>query len=455
MLALSRILRGVILLIAWVVLLGRLAQSGEILPNSSLPLSLEQAVTLALLHNQDFRIAATQKEGAEITVRQRRDQFLPEITGSAGLHGRHNQGDSGSQRNYHQLTTDLSARLNLFNGFGDRAALAAARFNLLAQDHALDRAGQQVIFDTVSAYLTAVQAREQIRVAEANLEDNRTLLEQIQAFHRAGRRPVTDVYRQQAETAKAEADLLSLKRSDEISRLTLLRILGVPATVSIEVAMPQHPLLVTEPDTNRATMLAAALANRPDLLAQQRDLAAAGEQIRVARSAAYPSLDLVAGVGSGYDSRNRTGFGSQYDHDNLYGSAGLTLSVPIFDRNLARHQVSQARIGEQASRLVLERLLRQVEVEIGRALADYQNARDQVTVAAAQAAYGREALHSTEQRYRVGAATLTDLTDARSTLVSARYAEIAAHMVQMRQTIAIAYHRGELDAGPFLKELSE
>lgn len=455
MLALSRTLRGLILLAAWVVLLGRLAQSGEVLPNSILPLSLEQAVTLALLNNQDFRIAATQKEGAEIVVRQRQDQFLPEINGSASLQGRHNQGDSGSQRNYHQLSTDLSARLNLFNGFGDRAALAAARLNLLAQNHALDRAGQQLIFETVSAYLAAVQAREQTRVAEASLEDNRRLLEQIQAFHRAGRRPITDVYRQQAETAKAEADLLSRNRSDEISRLTLLRVLGIPALANIEVAMPHHPLLLTEPDTNRAAMLAAALGNRPDLLAQQRDLSAAGEQIRVARSTAYPTLDLVAGVGSEYNSRSQTGFGSQYDHENLYGSAGLSLSVPIFDRNLTRHQVSQARISEQASRLVLERLQRQVEVEIGQALADYQNARDQIAVAAAQAAYGRQALHSTEQRYRVGAATLTDLTDARSTLVSARYAEIAAHIEQMRQTVAIAYHRGELDAAPFLKERSE
>jgi outer membrane protein len=237
--------------------------------------------------------------------------------------------------------------------------------------------------------------------------------------------------------------------------LTLLRILGIPASANIEVAMPHHPLLLTEPDTNRAAMLVAALGNRPDLLAQQRDLAAAGAQIRVARSTAYPTLDLVAGVGSGYNSRSQTGFGGQYDHDNLYGSAGLSLSVPIFDRNLARHQVSQARLSEQASRLILERLQRQVEVEIGQALADYQNARDQIAVAAAQAAYGREALHSTEQRYRVGAATLTDLTDARRTLVSARYAETAAHIEQMRQTVAITYHRGELDAAPFLKERSE
>ena len=86
-------------------------------------LRLEQAVTLALAHNQGLQIAADQTRDGEISVRLQQDQFLPQITasGTASLH--HDVGAQEEDRNYGNLASDIRLSLNLFSGFSNQATL--------------------------------------------------------------------------------------------------------------------------------------------------------------------------------------------------------------------------------------------------------------------------------------------------------------------------------------------
>jgi outer membrane protein len=412
-------------------------------------LDMEQAIILALAHNQDLLIAADQVHDGEISTRLQRDQFLPAISADGSATVRHDAGAVDGDRNYDSLAADITLRLNLFNGFGDQAALEAARQTLAARKHSYSREEQQLVFTTIGNYLEAVRTLEQIQVAEQDLRDNELQLADIEAYYRAGRRPITDVYLQKAETARARSALLSARRDYLVSKLTLLQTIGIDATATVEVVMPDHSLLKTVPETDAAALVATALVRRPDLQASQKEVAAAGEQIRVAKSGAYPVLDLAASTGTSYDGRNDEHFGSQMREDNFNASLGLSLSVPLFDRNLSRHQVSQALIGSNTARLGVRKLQRQIEVEIGQAVADYRTADEQLEVARAQLTYAANAVESTEKRYQVGAATLTELTSARSVYIEARYALIEAEIDRMVQTVAIAFYSGDLDTTLF------
>lgn len=415
-------------------------------------LTLKQTVITALKYSQSLRLTKDQVFSQEIEVRQKKDNFLPEVNVDGSVGYSHEQGAIGSARDYGSLSAEVSASVNLFNGFGDQAALDQASLTLLAQQKTLSRQQQTLVYDTVSAYLETVKNLEQIQVAQQALEDNQRQLADIEAYYRVGRRPVTDVYKQKAETARARSELLAAQRDYQVSKLTLMKVLGVVTTTQFEVVMPEHAALNDVPPTDIAVLIRQAMKQRPDVLAKEQEQRAAEAQQRVARAGAYPTLDLVVGVGTGYDSRGDSAFGSQMDEDNLYGNAGLNLSIPIFDRNITRNAVSQASISRHSVDLELEQLQRQVEVEIGQSVQEYLTASDQVEVASAQLAYAQEALNSTEQRYRVGAATLTELTDARSTFVEARYAVVEAHIDSMLRTVAIAYYRGDLSGAMFTGE---
>lgn len=415
-------------------------------------LTLDQAMAAALKYSQGLRLTKDQVFLQEIALQQKKDNFLPEVNADGSVAFNHDQGATGSARDYQSLSAEVSASVNLFNGFGDRAALEQASQTLAAQQKTLTRQQQTLVFDTVSAYLDAVKNLEQIQVAQQTLEDNERQLADIEAYYRVGRRPVTDVYKQKAETAQARSELLAAQRDYQVSKLTLMQTLGIVTTTQFEVVIPKHAALSDTPTTAITVMIRQAMEKRPDVLAKQREQRAAEAQQRVAQSSAYPTLDLVLGVGTGYDSRGDSAFGSQVDEDNLYGNAGLNLSIPLFDRHLTRNAVSQARINRHSIDVELEQLQRQVEVEIGQSVQEYLTASDQVEVASAQLTYAQEALNSTEQRYRVGAATLTELTDARSTFVEARYALVEAQIDRMLRTVAIAYYQGNLDGSMFVGE---
>jgi outer membrane protein len=417
-------------------------------------LSIEQAVALALVHNQDLRIAGNQVRDGEVAVRLQRDQFLPGLTADGGGALRHDQGASGKYRDYGTLTADLNLSLNLFNGFGDQAALEEARQALAARRHSFTREEQSLLFTTIDNYLQAVKALEQIGVAEQDLKDNETQLADIEAYHKAGSRPITDVYLQQAETARARSTLLAARRDYQVNKLALLQTIGVNATAELEVVMPDNKLLEIAPDTDPAKLVAAALSLRPDLQARQKEVAAAKEQVRVAKAGGYPSLDLVASAGSGFDGRNDEVFGSQMGEDNFQAAVGLSLFIPIFDRNLSRHQTSQALIASDSARLEVSKLQRQIEAEIGQAVADYCTADALLETARAQLSYAEDALASTEKRYQVGAATLTELTSARSVYVEARYSLVEAEINRMVEAVAIVYYRGDLDAKQFYQKVN-
>ena len=306
----------------------------------------------------------------------------------------------------------------------------------------------------IGNYLNAVKALEQIRVAEQNLRDNAQQLSDIEAYHQAGRRPVTDVYKQQAETARARSTLLGARRDYRVNKLALLQSIGSDATTKIEVVLPDSPLLQTIPETSETVLLATALTGRPDLLALQKNVAASVEQIRLAQAGHYPSVDLVAVAATSFNDREEDSFASQLKEDNLTGSLSLSLSIPIFDRNLTRHEVDQARVSRNTAGLQLAKLQRQIEAEVGQAVADFQTAGQQLEAAREQLNYAEKALESTTQRYRAGVATLTEITSARSVLVEARYAQIEAQLDRMIQTVAIAHYSGDLDPILFSKEIS-
>jgi outer membrane protein len=423
--------------------------------DETLRLTLPEAVTLAITEHPDVALARQQEQSAAITVEAARGRFLPSLQASGrGAENYDRQtigGDSGDSRT---ASLSLSSTLNLFNGFADAASLDSSREELDAAAEDLLRQRQTVAFAAASSFIAVLTDQELVRVAEENLTSQTLLLEQIEAFHRAGSRAVTDLYRQQAATAQAEFDLLDARRNVEVASLQLVQSLGRTPPTTVEV-LPPDPLGLVDglQDADLEQAWQQALAARPDLRARSRQIESARERVREARAGYLPSVDLFAEAGSSYNSlTDGRNFKDQMADDNFGAAVGVAVSIPIFDRDQTRTSVAQARVGQSSAATQLAKLRQQVGVEVGEALADYRKAEKQQAVAALQLTYAREALAATEARYQVGAATWVELSDARSTFVQARADEVRARYAILAQGLAVGFARGDL--GQMLAQLS-
>ncbi len=400
-------------------------------------LALKQAVLIALKNNPSLAQQLNAVKSTEISVSQQRTDFYPDLNAAVA-------GQDSAQEDL-SLSTELSSTLNLFNGFADRAALKNAELELDAVQENLTREQQTLVFETFSNFVQILTDQALIQVKEENLEENRKLLEQIETFQQAGRLALSDLYQQQAETKQAQLDLLEAQQTLNDNKLLLMQTIGLAPMIDYRAAAPDlDSLSMVLADEDLEGLSVAALNDRADIKAQQYQIEAAGQQIRQARADQLPKLDLFAKLTSGYNSSGDETFSEQLMDDSLDATVGISLTIPIFDRHLARNEIAKAKIEQRNEKLTLKQKKLQAGLEIAQAIQEYRTTQKQVEVVQSKLTSAHQSLQSYEERYRVGASTLVELTQARTGYVTAAFDQIEVKYNLITQEVALAYYLGNM-----------
>ena len=173
------------------------------------------------------------------------------------------------------------------------------------------------------------------------------------------------------------------------------------------------------------------LLRRPDIAAAERRAAQASEQIGIAQSAYYPSLNLSGSAGLGAAS-----IGDLFSASALVWSLGASMAQTLFNAGATGARVDSARAGlEEASARYRQTVLtafRDVEDQLvaSRVLQQQLVLRQQ----AAQAANLVE--QQVLNRYLAGQVGYTDVINAQVTAQNARRSE--AQALSDRQVAAVA-----------------
>ncbi|MGD1048189.1 MAG: TolC family protein, partial [Candidatus Krumholzibacteriaceae bacterium] len=387
----------------------------------------------------------------EISVMRNKTDFLPDLKLSVGASRSYGkQLDTLSNgfewgKSSSTMNLSVSSGLDLFSGFGRIAALRQSLLQLDSERKSFTWSREQVIYGTVQQFVLVVLDGEITKADQENLEAQKKQLSQIEAFTKAGRNPIVDLYQQQAAVADAESRILIDQRNSVVDTYKLVQIMGVEPDAGYTIVTPD-----VEAMTNGLAGLVGedavkkAFAGRSDLEAQRLQVEAARKQMTVSRSGYWPSLSISASAGTGYLSTGIYDFGDQFYTNNLNASVGIALSVPIFDRLVTKNSVDQAKVQLRQAEIGVAKLELQVEVDVRQALEDYATATKAVEVAQAQFTYSEQALKSMEERYRVSASTLVDLTLARATNLQSTYNLINARYSRLLKGVAVLYYAGHI-----------
>ncbi len=407
-------------------------------------LTIARAVQMALANHPDLAAAREQVTLADVSIDTARAAFQPDV--SAGASGSSRlQGGSGTAGSA-TLDGTVSMKLNLYRGGADASTLDQAGMKREASAAGLERLRETLVNDTVDRYLAALVARELVAVREENLAWNRGQLEFVKAQYEAGSRSITDLYSQEATTEKASFELVSARGELESATLSLAEIAGWPQGSAIELAgAPEVNTDSLLPAGDQEGIVSRALAARRDVAAQRASVGAAAKGITLASAGSSPSVDLTASLGSAYSSTSDDDAWEQVSGESLGTSVGVSVTIPLWDRHVTRNAVSQARSQEAIERAALERLERQVRLEVGIALQAYQTAQAQLASAAKQVESAAKALDAAEARYQTGVSTLLEVTQARSLYTEARSSAVEAGHGLLAKAVALACAAGEME----------
>jgi outer membrane protein len=428
----------------------RPAQAASSQAEPAQTITLQQAIDIALEQNSTLSQAENASATAQIAEKQAQMRFLPSL--SAGTSTRNAIGRNFSQEEGRILTqstqsvsADLSTSVTLFDGFANIANLRGARLTSGATDLDLSRARETVVFDVLTRYLALVQAQEQLAVQETNLAAQEALLAQIEAFVNANQRPIADLYTQQASVASSRVQQVQGRRAVELAKLNIIGVLRLdPLGEYNFVAPPATDSVGPLPGTVE-TLLTSALTEREDLTAGELRLQAAEQSVKAASAAKWPSISMSGGYNTGASSQSDLGIFDQFN-ERRGGSIGLSVSIPIFDRYATAGNTQRARIQLDNQRIALDNLRQNIALQVKQAYLDLQSGEEQLAAAQAQQKAAALALNAAEQRYRVGAGTLTEVTQARAANASAESAVISARYNLAYQRRVIDYYTGALIA---------
>jgi outer membrane protein TolC len=177
----------------------------------------------------------------------------------------------------------------------------------------------------------------------------------------------------------------------------------------------------------------------PDLRAASAALTAAGEEVRLARFAFYPTLvvDAVYGIEAN-EFALHSAIAAQPELGilpNLGYFVTVNLSVPVWDWGGLRSKLHQGETRERQARVALSQAQRQLVSNLYSMYNEAVTSRAAVEGLQRVADLASESLRLVALRYQAGESTALEVVDAQNTLVQARN---AADEAASRYRVAVA-----------------
>lgn len=318
------------------------------------------------------------------------------------------------------FSSSVSLSYTIFNGFANTASLNQAQAGVGAAENALHRTQQQTVYETTQLYLNVLRTRELLKVREENVKRSKKQLERIQESNRVGALSLADVYRQQVQVGSDELALIQAQSDYDNAKTDLAFYLALNVMEAYDFSDPAvtsdvdktESKAVDERYANFNELVKQALVVRPDYLSALETYNGASSGVAVARAGHFPSV--TAGASYGYGANEFSGLS-----DNRSMSWGLQITLPIFSGFQVDNLVDQARVNERNAFEQLKQAERKVQVDIRKALLDYESAKKQIDVTQRSVVSAGQDRRIAEEKYNLGAGTLLDLLIANANYVSA------------------------------------
>ena len=332
---------------------------------SSKTWTLEDCIEYALQNNITIRQSKLNTESSEVDIRASKGELFPSLSFSTS--------QSVINRPYQESSTTVSgteilmsnnktsysgsygldAQWTLFSG--GRLRKTIKQNEIIHEQSVLDEQTQSnsIVESIASTYIQILYASESVNVNRNTLEVSIAQRDRGKELLAAGSLSSADYAQLDAQVSNDRYQLVVSENSLADYKLQLKQLLELKPGEEMEIAidsLPDIAAVSTLPD--KMEVYEAALETRPEIKAAKLAVESSEMGIRISRSSYYPSIILSAGIGTNHTSGTDFTFTEQIKN-GWNNSAGLTISVPIFNNRQTKTAVQKAEIQHTYSQLDL------------------------------------------------------------------------------------------------------
>lgn len=398
---------------------------------------LAQAYQQALVHDSVLASASAGHRAAIEVKRQARAGLGPVVQASLQTSYTNSQIGDFPMASGATNSGTLSVVQPLFQ-MASYLALESADHAVEKLDAQLAGAQQELILRVATAYLNVLLAQDTVALNQANSESIGKQLAQAKRSYEVGVVAVTDFTDAQARFDMQHAQVVQSRISQDLAKKALEALTGLETRGLATIPM-DHPPEMAQPDDLQHWLEAAQSANLE--VVQARALLA-GQKVELRRSkwAYAPTLDLVASMNRNYYGSANLDITGQGSSQN--STAGLQLTIPIFDSGFKDSRVSQAVAFQEQAQADLDTAVRTATQNARQSFLSLQANIAQATAYEQAVASSRVSLDGAIKGKDVGTRTTTDVLSARdnyfqaqTSLLQARYNAVI-NLLQLKATVA-------------------
>lgn len=383
----------------------------------SVDMTLEESVRTALDNNYSIKQQEAEYDSAVWARHQARRSFGPTVnwqSTATKMGGKYYEDMLKLSRNYGNT---LSLTMPIYTGGQLEGAIKAADLAMNANELGLELSKQQVKAATMSAYYQALQAKNQIKVAQDSVNTLTEHLKNVNAQYTVGTVAKSDVLGTQVQMANAEQNLINANNSYDVAIASLNNVMGLPTDTELNLT-DSLDYNVYEIPLEECT--AYARSNRPDVLMADYQVAIAEAGVQQAKAGYMPKVSAKASKSWAGDSP----FGSE-ETDQRYGqsnnwTAGLVVSWDIWDNNVTQSKVNQSKAAVAKAEAAAENTRQSGDLEVRTAYLNLKAAEKSINTTQVAVDKAQEDYKIAQVRYAAGVGTNLDVMDAEEKLAQAQ-----------------------------------
>ena len=400
-------------------------------------ITLQEAEATAIKNNPQITVGKLQALQAREFTRETRAALYPQVGLSVTAVG----SDPGSRISAGFLNNPTvyprvaagAAVSQLITDFGRTQNLVAnSVFQAKAQDQNAIATQQQIVLAVDEAFYNTLETKALLHVAEETVKARQDLVDQVQALTNAKLKSDVDLSFSKVDFARAKLLLLESQNSYEASLSTLSAILGYPDRQDFAPVEP--PSQNTPPAVDAAALIQQALNQRPEVKALEDEVTAATKFSKAEHDLWWPTVSAIGVVGA-----------APIRNDNItnwYGAAGVNINIPVFNGFLFNARAKSADLDTEVKRKRLQDLQNNIARDVRNTWLDTEKAYERLSVTQQLREQAQLALELSQARYKLGLATIVELSQAELQKTEADIDDTDARYQYAVSQILLAYQMG-------------
>jgi len=405
--------------------------------------TLQECVAYAIQNNISVKQGELSTQLQEAEVKRAKMDFYPSVNGNVGT--------SFSFDNPHSNTAfsntfGISSNAILYNGNRNKNSVVLAENEVEISKLNTAQTQDGITLQIVNAYLNILYNIENVKIAKEQLNIGQKLVRKMEELVEAGVNAKNDSFQVEANLAANEESLVKAENNLDLALLDLSQILQIPNTyfdvATVDLDIESAKLLYNNSDL----IYQKALSHRSEIVSAKKSIERSEINIEMAKAGKLPVVSANYSFNTLYNYDFETDFSQTTYFSQLEKNRGhrlgVSLSIPIFDKNVTNINTQKAQIQRDLATYKLENEKINLRATIERAFIDAKTSLKTYEAAKKSVFAQEEAFKAAEERYNAGVLTSYDFDQVRNQLVHAQSAFINAKYNYIFRTKFLDFYAG-------------